>query len=213
RAAFARAFAHRPPAIVADEPFADRELGETVEDLRALRDATGATVIVALRDAGEALALADVAVLLREGRAVATDAPQTLYNRPAAAVASGFGPYGMNLLPVRANQTGLSLEDGTTLGGASVRTGATFALMGVRPEHLFLWEADMPPENGARLPVVVESVRATGADLFATARLGAFHVTARLRPGAAVAVGAPAQFAVMGEHLHMFDPRTGERLA
>lgn len=213
RTAFARAFAHRPAALVADEPFADRDPGEAAAELRALRDATGATLIVAVGDTGAALALADLAVLLRDGRAETLGAPQALYDRPPTVAASVFGPYGMNVLPVRANQTGLSLEDGTTLGGASVRTGAAFALLGVRPEHLFLWEGDMPPENGARLPVIVERVHSTGADLFATGRIGAFSVTARLAPGADVTVGAPAQFGVNGERLHMFDPRTGERLA
>ncbi|GLK76678.1 sn-glycerol-3-phosphate import ATP-binding protein UgpC [Methylopila jiangsuensis] len=213
RTALARAFAHRPPAIVADEPFADRALGEAAAELRALRDATGATLVVAVGDAGAAIALADAAVLLRDGRAEASGAPTALYERPPTVAASGFGPYGMNVLPVRANQTGLSLEDGTTLGGASVRTGATFALLGVRPEHLFPWEGDMPPEHGARLPVIVENVQSTGADLFATGRIGAFSVTARLPAGTSLTVGAPAQFGVKGEHLHMFDPRTGERLA
>lgn len=212
RAAFARAFARRPRALLLDEPFAGLDAVRRFalrRELRGLSD-EGQTIVIATHDQTDALALADMLVLLEAGRLVASGRPDEIYERPASAdVARLVGAPPMNVLPVRANQTGLSLEDGTHLGGASVMTGQTFALLGVRPEHLFVAGDDEAP--AAILPVTVEAVERSGHETVIHGRVGDFPVIART-PGRVEppAVG-PLKFGARREHLHMFDARSGVR--
>ncbi|MFD1704781.1 ATP-binding cassette domain-containing protein [Methylopila henanensis] len=216
RVAFARALAHRPPLLAFDEPFAGagpvwrRELRGLIRRVHA---ETGATAVAAFADPAEALALADLLVVLDQGEVLATGAPLALYDRPATAAIAGLtGPFGINLLPVRANQTGLSLETGATLGGASVMTTATFAVLGVRPEHLAPVGPEGEPPNGARLPLDVDRVETTGADTLLSGQVGPHPVAARVAGRLAAKAGERVVLGVRGEHLHMFDAETLTRL-
>ncbi|GLK81841.1 ABC transporter ATP-binding protein [Methylopila turkensis] len=216
RVAFARALAHRPPLLAFDEPFAGagpvwrRDLRGL---MRRVHAETGATVVAAFADPGEALALADLLVVLDRGEVLAAGAPLALYDQPpTAAVARLTGPFGINLLPVRANQTGLSLETGATLGGASAMTTATFAVLGVRPEHLAPIGPEGEPPNGARLPLDVDRVESTGADTLLSGHVGPHPVTARVAGRIAAKAGERVVLGVRGEHLHMFDAETLTRL-
>lgn len=214
RAAFARAFARRPRALLLDEPFAGLDAARRFALRRELKrmNAEGRTIVIATHDHFDALALADMLVLLDAGRVVATGAPRELYERPASVdVARLVGAPPMNLLPVRANQTGLSLEDGTHLGGASVMTTQTFALLGVRPEHLFVAGEDAPPA-AAILPVVVEAAEPAGHETLVHGRVGEFPVIGRVAGPVGTPASGPLKLGARRESLHMFDARSGARL-
>lgn len=212
RVALARALAHRPPLLLFDEPLAG--LGSAARlalrrAIRRLQGAVGATVVCASRDVADALALADLLVVMDGGAVLQSGPPAALYDSPASAMAAQLaGPFGINLLPVRADQTGLSLEDGTTLGAASVMTTAAPGVLGVRPEHLFALGDDGPPPHGLSLPLRVETVERTGADAVLHGHVGAHPVTARLAGPCPVAPGAVVRLGARRERLHMFDAGT-----
>lgn len=85
RVALARAIAPGPQIILLDEPFSslDEYLRESLrEEVRELFVKLGVTVVLVTHDQGEALALGDQVVVMRDGRIVQMDDPRTTYYRP-----------------------------------------------------------------------------------------------------------------------------------
>ncbi|MFE6286881.1 ABC transporter ATP-binding protein [Streptomyces sp. NPDC057877] len=86
RVALARALAPRPRLLMLDEPLGqlDRSLRERlVVELRELFGALGTTVLAVTHDQGEAFALADRVVVMRDGRIAQSGTPLEVWQRPA----------------------------------------------------------------------------------------------------------------------------------
>ncbi|MFE7628236.1 ABC transporter ATP-binding protein [Streptomyces sp. NPDC057509] len=93
RVALARALAPRPRLLMLDEPLGqlDRSLRERlVVELRALFGRLGTTVLAVTHDQGEAFALADRVVVMREGRVAQVGTPLEVWQRPASAFVARF---------------------------------------------------------------------------------------------------------------------------
>ncbi|MDO0911435.1 ABC transporter ATP-binding protein [Streptomyces sp. DT2A-34] len=85
RVALARALAPRPRLLMLDEPLGqlDRSLRERlVVELRELFGRLGTTVLAVTHDQGEAFALADRVVVMRDGRIAQTGTPLDVWQRP-----------------------------------------------------------------------------------------------------------------------------------
>jgi iron(III) transport system ATP-binding protein len=85
RTALARALAKRPKALLLDEPFSSLDAslrGEVREEVQRLLREQGVTTVLVTHDQEEALSLADVVAVLRDGRVVQQGAPEELYERP-----------------------------------------------------------------------------------------------------------------------------------
>lgn len=86
RVALARALAPRPRLLMLDEPLGqlDRSLRERlVVELRQLFGRLGTTVLAVTHDQGEAFALADRVVVMRDGRIAQSGTPLEVWQRPA----------------------------------------------------------------------------------------------------------------------------------
>ncbi|MEV6739923.1 ABC transporter ATP-binding protein [Streptomyces sp. NPDC051104] len=86
RVALARALAPRPRLLMLDEPLGqlDRSLRERlVVELRDLFGRLGTTVLAVTHDQGEAFALADRVVVMRDGRIAQSGTPLEVWQRPA----------------------------------------------------------------------------------------------------------------------------------
>ena len=85
RVALARALGAEPKLLLLDEPFASldedlrKEMGELV---RRLHRENGITTVMITHDKEEAMELSDRLALMEEGRILAFDSPEGLYNRP-----------------------------------------------------------------------------------------------------------------------------------
>lgn len=93
RVALARALAPRPRLLMLDEPLGqlDRSLRERlVVELRELFSRLGTTVLAVTHDQGEAFALADRVVVMRDGRIAQTGTPLEVWQRPADAFVARF---------------------------------------------------------------------------------------------------------------------------
>jgi thiamine transport system ATP-binding protein len=93
RVALARALAPRPRLLMLDEPLGqlDRSLRERlVVELRELFARLGTTVLAVTHDQGEAFALADRVVVMRQGRIAQTGTPLQVWQRPADAFVARF---------------------------------------------------------------------------------------------------------------------------
>ncbi|MFD4034007.1 ABC transporter ATP-binding protein [Streptomyces sp. NPDC058637] len=93
RVALARALAPRPKLLMLDEPLGqlDRSLRERlVVELRTLFGRLGTTVLAVTHDQGEAFALADRVVVMRDGRIAQVGTPLEVWQRPASAFVARF---------------------------------------------------------------------------------------------------------------------------
>ncbi|MEU9864772.1 ABC transporter ATP-binding protein [Streptomyces sp. NPDC047971] len=93
RVALARALAPRPRLLMLDEPLGqlDRGLRERlVVELRGLFARLGTTVLAVTHDQGEAFALADRVVVMREGGIAQSGTPLEVWQRPASAFVARF---------------------------------------------------------------------------------------------------------------------------
>jgi len=83
--ALARALGAEPKLLLLDEPFASldedlrKEMGELV---RRLHRENGITTVMITHDKEEAMELSDRLALMEEGRILAIDSPERLYNSP-----------------------------------------------------------------------------------------------------------------------------------
>ncbi|WP_256639318.1 ABC transporter ATP-binding protein [Streptomyces murinus] len=93
RVALARALAPRPRLLMLDEPLGqlDRSLRERlVVELRELFGRLGTTVLAVTHDQGEAFALSDRVVVMRDGRIAQSGTPLDVWQRPADAFVARF---------------------------------------------------------------------------------------------------------------------------
>ncbi|MFJ3495360.1 ABC transporter ATP-binding protein [Streptomyces sp. NPDC086091] len=93
RVALARALAPSPRLLMLDEPLGqlDRSLRERlVVELRELFGRLGTTVLAVTHDQGEAFALADRVVVMRDGRIAQSGTPLEVWQRPADAFVARF---------------------------------------------------------------------------------------------------------------------------
>ncbi|WP_329198709.1 MULTISPECIES: ABC transporter ATP-binding protein [unclassified Streptomyces] len=93
RVALARALAPSPRLLMLDEPLGqlDRGLRERlVVELRGLFARLGTTVLAVTHDQGEAFALADRVVVMRDGRIAQAGTPLEVWQRPASEFVARF---------------------------------------------------------------------------------------------------------------------------
>ena len=96
RMALARALAVEPSVLLLDEPFGALDANVRA-DLRAwlrrLHEQVPVTTVLVTHDQEEAMELADLIVLLKDGKIAQSGAPRELYDEPADAFVMGFlGP-------------------------------------------------------------------------------------------------------------------------
>lgn len=85
RVALARALAVEPEVVLLDEPFAslDAHMRASVrEEVQRILKASGTTTLLVTHDQDEALSLADLVAVLRDGKIAQCATPQELYARP-----------------------------------------------------------------------------------------------------------------------------------
>ena len=93
RVALARSMVYRPQLLLLDEPLSnlDAQLRLRLrDDLRRIIKAAGLTALYVTHDQTEAVVLGDRIGVMRDGKLLQLDTPQTIYNRPADLFVAGF---------------------------------------------------------------------------------------------------------------------------
>ncbi len=139
RVALARALARRPQALLLDEPFSSLDAslrGHVREEVNALLREQGVTTVLVTHDQEEALSLADVVAVLRDGRIVQRAAPAELYERPVdERLARFLGA--VNVIDAQLRDGSARTRLGTlALSIAPARDVAGAGVVIVRPEQL-----------------------------------------------------------------------------
>ncbi|MFI9625771.1 ABC transporter ATP-binding protein [Streptomyces sp. NPDC052042] len=188
RVALARALAPRPKLLMLDEPLGqlDRGLRERlVVELRTLFGRLGTTVLAVTHDQGEAFALADRVVVMRDGRIAQAGTPLEVWQRPASAFVARFLGFD-NVVAARVTGT---VAD-TAWGAVPVPEGAPQGerTVLVRPAGVRIG----PPDEGLRCTVGTRTFRGDRVAVrLAPERGPALEAECALRdvPGEGAAVG------------------------
>jgi iron(III) transport system ATP-binding protein len=147
RVALARALAIDPALLLLDEPLSalDAKVREELRtEITTLKRRLGITTIMVTHDQEEALTMADLVVVMRDGAVEQVGSPTELYAAPATPFVAGFIGR-MNLIAVAPNGQGKAVFAGRPLRLAA--DGAVPRTLGIRPEEVDLCEADAAGEN------------------------------------------------------------------
>ncbi|RKL67350.1 transporter [Salipaludibacillus neizhouensis] len=93
RVALARAIAHEPSLLLMDEPLSslDAELREEMrKEIQILHRKTKSTILYVTHDQGEALAMADRMVIMKDGAIEQIGTPEDIYLRPNTSFVASF---------------------------------------------------------------------------------------------------------------------------
>lgn len=93
RVALARALALRPEVLLLDEPLSNLDAGlrrQIREDIRALQQELGLTVMYVTHDQNEAMAVSDCVVVMHEGQVVQVGSPREVYENPHTEFIAAF---------------------------------------------------------------------------------------------------------------------------
>ncbi len=192
RVAIARALALSPRLFLLDEPLSalDAKLREAMQiELRQLQQRLGITTIAVTHDQREAMTMADLVVVMGEGRIRQAAPPVEIYRRPADAFVANFIGT-TNLIP---------LQDGQLLGRrwpGAVGEG----VVSIRPEDVRLGPVAEGVVTGR-----VAFVRDLGATIETFVEVGGMTLTATASPrerqglavGDAVGVELPQEACVV----------------
>ena len=222
RVALGRAMARNPQVFLMDEPLSnlDAQLRtETRAQIVALQQRLGTTTIYVTHDQVEAMTMGDRIAVMHQGVIQQIAAPLVLYQYPANQfVASFIGSPPMNFLTVQvqppltlvhpAFRLTLPSDWEPTLAGHGTLT------LGIRPEHLRL---TVPAPK--HLAVAVQRVEALGSETYLSVSMETTpdenHLLVRL-DGLAETIPRPGDRLTLGiqvDHVHLFDPETGESVA
>jgi ABC-type Fe3+/spermidine/putrescine transport system ATPase subunit len=93
RVALARALAVEPEVLLLDEPLSNLDAQLRVRmrnDIRALQQRLGITMVYVTHDQEEALSISDRVVVMNQGRIEQIDAPEAVYRHPVSVFVAGF---------------------------------------------------------------------------------------------------------------------------
>ena len=199
RVALARAIVAGHPLCLMDEPLSnlDAKLRHSVRrDIKKLQRDLGMTVIYVTHDQTEAMSMADMVVLMKEGRIEQAGKPVELYETPASTFVAGF-----------VGSPPMAFMDAAILPAGLASAGQD-AVYGVRPEHLDLTQA-----GEGLLQAVITHCEYMGSETFLSFDVpGSSGLTVRLPGEVRRSVGEAAGLTFELSHLHAFDKNTGYRL-
>jgi iron(III) transport system ATP-binding protein len=199
RVALARALAPKPALVLLDEPFSALDTGLRAavrEDVRIALRRAGATAVLVTHDQQEALSMADVVAVVRDGRVVQAAPPAVLYREPHDICVATF--IGEAIVLDAVVNGGMA---DSALGRVAIRSAAG-AIEGagtlvIRPEQVVI------TEDGAAVPAEVLGTVFYGHDALVQLRLAGtaspIQVAARTQGPVAVGAADTVRLQVVGE--------------
>ena len=240
RVAMGRAIARQPQAFLMDEPLSNLDAKLRVgmrASLAQLHQQLAVTTVYVTHDQVEAMTLGQRVAVMRDGRILQVDTPQTLYEQPRDLFVAGFiGSPAMNLVEATI------ADDQVAFGQLRVKLDPSRRpegrdsgplILGMRPET-FEDAAFAPPELPS-IDVEVVVLEELGSDAHVFFRVDATRIAsetlgededtttdlvthrgsllnARVDPRTTARVGYSMRLAVDPSRFHFFDAETGASL-
>jgi multiple sugar transport system ATP-binding protein len=219
RVAIGRALVRDVDVFLFDEPLSnlDAKLRSDLRvEIKRLHQRLKNTMIYVTHDQIEALTLADRIAIMKNGVIQQLADPHTIYNKPTNLYVAGFiGSPSMNFIEGTLEGSTFRSADGTQIPVGDYAfearpSGATKAVLGVRPEHIFLGEAaqSMP----FRAEAEIEIVEPMGSETLAWTTIAGVPVTFRCSSDIAIHVGDKVSLGFDIARGSLFDATTENRL-
>ena len=213
RVAMGRAIVRAPQVFLFDEPLSNLDAKLRVQmraEIKELHQRLKTTTVYVTHDQVEAMTMADKIVVLHDGIVEQMGSPLELYDRPANLFVAGFiGSPAMNMFKgtIRAGEPPwFEAADGTRLPLSRIPAGSDgrAAVYGIRPEHLTL---------GGALTPTVTVIEPTGAETQVIARFAGEKIIGVFRERVTVKPGEPIAMSPDLSLVHLFDAKSGSRIA
>ncbi len=227
RVAIGRAIVREPQVFLMDEPLSNLDAklrNQMRSEIIKLRQRINTTFIYVTHDQTEAMTLGDRIVIMKEGFVQQVGTPQEVFRHPANLFVAGFiGSPQMNTFAARLVREGeryfvelegarveLSEEKRARLLAGDVQSQEV--ILGVRPEHIFLTEAD----NAVPAQVDVSEMMGSAVHIHVSACgrdvVIVVPVSEEGQSQEAMDTGTPLRFIFRGSAAHVFHRETGRNL-
>ncbi len=210
-----RAIVRDPAVFLFDEPLSNLDAKLRVQmrnEIKELHQRLSTTTVYVTHDQIEAMTMADIICIMKDGRIEQMGQPLDVYDRPANLfVAEFIGSPGMNILrgQIDAGNGRPVFRSGDLAFPLPTNTRAvtgTPVVYGIRPEHLKV----VPDATGLAARVVI--VEPTGPEIHIYAEMAGVEVCVvtsdRVMPKPGSEIGLMPQL----DRVHLFDAATGRTL-
>ena len=215
RVAMGRAIVRDPAVFLFDEPLSNLDAKLRVQmrnEIKELHQRLGTTTVYVTHDQIEAMTMADVICIMRDGRIEQIGRPLEVYDHPANLfVAEFIGSPSMNLL--RGEAVSIDGRPAFRSGDTTLPLPSTAAIApgqsifyGIRPEHL------KPSTNGSGVPAKVSIVEPTGPEIHIYAEMAGVEVCSVTNDRVLPAPGSTIDLLPQIERVHLFDQDSGRSL-
>ncbi len=215
RVALGRAIVRRPKLFLLDEPFSNLDAtlrASTRTELLRLHRRLGATTIFVTHDQVEAMSMADVLVVLKDGKVQQIGAPLDVYRLPAnpfVAQFIGFPP--MNLIEAVVTGSDPSAEAlGTRFPAPVTSRHGDRITLGLRAEDISLASSGLSADHLISAKVVL--LEPLGNEILTTCLAVGHDLVMRLPSSTCLRVGQEVRLAIRLENAVWFDAASGHRL-
>jgi len=222
RVAMGRAIVREPEVFLFDEPLSnlDAKLRNQMRvEIKRLQKRLKVTTVYVTHDQVEAMTLADIIVVMRDGRIEQTGTPVEVFERPANRFVAGFiGSPQMNFFegeavakdgvlsfgnselfaPIPAERFGDTLKSGQRL------------VAGFRPEDVVPEGHGVAAEHTVEFRAPVEFAEMLGNETLLFSNLGGHDFISRMHRPREVASDETLTFRLNLDRMHLFDAETGE---
>ena len=224
RVALGRAIVRRPVVYLMDEPLSNLDAKlrvQTRAELIKMHRQLQTTFIYVTHDQVEAMTMGDRIAILEQGLLQQVGPPQEVYDRPANVFVAGFiGSPAMNLFPAHLDSRDGDLFAESAVGSFrldaqqardAVDASDGEAVVGVRPEHLYLAAEGGRPVS-ATIDAAVDLVEYLGNEAHVTFSRGDNTLVSRVDARVKLKPGETVPLTVLVENVHLFDRASGRRL-
>ncbi len=224
RVAMGRAIVREPDVFLFDEPLSnlDAKLRNQMRvEIKRLQHRLGVTTIYVTHDQVEAMTLADIIVVMKDGEIAQKGTPLEVFENPASKFVAGFiGTPQMNLFDgvLESDGAGLSVvSDAMRIAVPQSRfaTGLVAGrkvIAGLRAEDIVPLGHGLHPADAASIEAQVMLSEFLGNETLLFAQLSGAQFVARMQQPRWIEDGETMRFHINSDRLHLFDAETERSL-
>ena len=216
RVAMGRAIVRNPDVFLFDEPLSNLDAKLRVRmrtEIKELHQKLKTTTVYVTHDQIEAMTMADIIVIMRDGVIEQAGSPLDVYDHPANLFVARFiGSPGMNVIEgVVAQEGGKTVvrSRGQSLPvppGLNAENGRN-VIYGIRPEHF------TPARESTGIEATINVVEPTGPEIHLYADLDGQEICSISRERLGWTPESKLALEPMPDHVHLFDAASGKAIA
>lgn len=212
RVALARAMVREPKLFLMDEPLSnlDAKLRDTMsQEIKALHEALGVTMLYVTHDQVEAMTMADRIVILNQGEVQQVGSPLEIYHEPSNLfVAQFIGRPTINLFACKRCKLGILLEEDIQIPliESDLEENKAYVL-GIRSEHV-----QVVTEGDVHVEATIQKIDYLGSESYLYLNYKKCSFTAKDYSGTLYKVGDLVKIRFNLAKAHYFDQTTKQNI-